>query len=153
MERAYKFRIYPNKTQEILLQKTFGCVRFVYNYFLYRRIKAYKEDKKTISYNECSKELTQLKSEKEWLKEPDKSSLQNALKHLDAAYKNFFSKLEAGFPKFKSKKNRHKSYKTNMTNDNIAFLGSKIKLPKLGKVKIRDKYCQIEGRILNATVS
>ena len=64
MEKAYKFRIYPNKTQENLLQKTFGCVRFIYNHFLDRRIKAYEQNKKTISYNECSKELTQLKKEK-----------------------------------------------------------------------------------------
>ena len=87
MEKAYKFRIYPNKTQETLLQKTFGCVRFIYNHFLDKRIKAYEQNKKTISYNECSKELTQLKKEKKWLKEPDKSSLQNALKNLDTAYK------------------------------------------------------------------
>ena len=144
MEKAYKFRIYPNKTQESLLQKTFGCVRFIYNYFLDRRIKAYEQNKKTISYNECSKELTQLKKEKKWLKEPDKSSLQ---------YKNFFNRQKAGFPKFKSKKNRYKSYKTNMTNNNIVFLGNKIKLPKIGKIKTRDKYRQIEGRILSATVS
>ena len=153
MEKAYKFRIYPNKTQECLLQKTFGCVRFIYNHFLDRRIKAYEQNKKTIGYNECSKELTQLKKEKKWLKEPDKSSLQNALKNLDTAYKNFFNRQKAGFPKFKSKKNRYKSYKTNMTNNNIAFLVNKIKLPKIGKIKIRDKYCQIEGRILSATVS
>ena len=57
MEKAYKFRIYPNKTQESLLQKTFGCVRFIYNYFLDRRIKAYEQNKKTISYNECSKDV------------------------------------------------------------------------------------------------
>ena len=153
MEKAYKFRIYPNKTQECLLQKTFGCVRFIYNHFLDRRIKAYEQNKKTISYNECSKELTQLKKEKKWLKEPDKSSLQNALKNLDTAYKNFFNRQKAGFPKFKSKKNRYKSYKTNMTNNNIVFLGNKIKLPKIGKIKTRDKYRQIEGRILSATVS
>ena len=82
MEKAYKFGIYPNKTQECLLQKTFGCVRFIYNHFLDRRIKAYEQNKKTIGYNECSKELTQLKKEKKWLKEPDKSFLQNALKNL-----------------------------------------------------------------------
>ena len=64
MERAYKFRIYPNKTQESLLQKTFGCVRFIYNYFLDRRIKAHEQNKKNIGYNECSKELTQLKKRK-----------------------------------------------------------------------------------------
>ena len=153
MEKAYKFRIYPNKTQECLLQKTFGCVRFIYNHFLDKRIKAYEQNKKTISYNECSKELTQLKKEKKWLKEPYKSSLQNALKNLDTAYKNFFNRQKAGFPKFKSKKNRYKSYKINMTNNNIVFLENKIKLPKIGKIKTRDKYRQIEGRILSATVS
>ena len=152
MEKAYKFRIYPNKTQEILIQKTFGCVRFVYNYFLDKRITAYKEDKVTLTYNRCSKELTKLKQELTWLKEPDKCSLQNALKHLDRAFQNFFNRENVGYPKFKSKKNRHKSYKTSFSNNNIAFEGSKIKLPKVGKVRIRDKQIP-QGRILNATVS
>ena len=119
MEKAYKFRIYPNRTQEILIQKAFGCVRFVYNYFLDKRIKAYEADKTTLTYNKCSGELTKLKQELVWLKEPDKCSLQNALKQLDAAYQNFFQRIEAGYPKFKSKKNRHKSYKTNRTNKNF----------------------------------
>ena len=88
MEKAYKFRIYPNRTQEILIQKTFGCVRFVYNYFLDKRIKAYEADKTTLTYSKCSSELTKLKQELVWLKEPDKCSLQNALKQLDAAYQN-----------------------------------------------------------------
>ena len=61
MEKAYKFRIYPNRTQEILIQKAFGCVRFVYNYFLDKRIKAYEADKTTLPYNKCSGELTKLK--------------------------------------------------------------------------------------------
>ena len=152
MEKAYKFRIYPNKTQEILIQKTFGCVRFVYNYFLDKRITAYKEDKVTLTFNKCSKELTELKQELTWLKEPDKCSLQNALKHLDIAFQNFFNRENVGYPKFKSKKNRHKSYKTNFTNNNIVFEGNKIKLPKIGKVRIRDKQIP-QGRILNATVS
>ena len=88
MEKTYKFRIYPNRTQEILIQKTFGCVRFVYNYFLDKRIKAYEADKTTLTYSKCSGELTKLKQELVWLKEPDKCSLQNALKQLDAAYQN-----------------------------------------------------------------
>ena len=152
MERAYKFRIYPNKTQEILIQKTFGCVRFIYNYYLDKRITMYKENKATLNFTQCSKNLTKLKREKLWLKEPDKCALQNALKDLDIAYQNFFKRPEVGYPKFKSKKNRHKSYRTNCTNNNIAFLGNKIKLPKLGKVKIRDKQIP-QGRILNANIS
>lgn len=152
MEKAYKFRIYPNKTQINLIQKTFGCVRFVYNHFLDKRIKAYENDKTTLTYSKCSNELTKLKQELVWLKEPDKCSLQNALKNLDTAYQNFFNRTEAGYPKFKSKKNRHRSYKTNCTNNNIAFAGNRIKLPKIGKVKIRDKQIP-QGRIINATVS
>ncbi|WP_231036016.1 helix-turn-helix domain-containing protein [Pectinatus sottacetonis] len=132
MEKAFKFRIYPNKTQELLLQKTFGCVRYVFNHYLDMRIKAYNNDKTTLTYTKCSSNLTQLKKENTWLKEPDKCSLQNALKDLDTAYQNFFKHKKVGFPKFKTKKNRHKSYKTNFTNSNIEFLGTKIKLPKLG---------------------
>lgn len=151
MECAYKYRIYPNKKQRELINKTFGCVRFVYNYFLDLRIKKYNEDKKTIGYNAMSKELTLLKRENIWLKEPDKDSLQKALKDLDNAYKKFF-KEGTGFPKFKSKKDNHKSYRTNHTNNNIRYEGKYIRLPKLGFVKIRDKQVP-KGRILNATIS
>ena len=153
MEKAFKFRIYPNKTQQVLLQKTFGCTRYIYNHFLAKRIELYKQDKSSMSYNQCSKELTTLKQELTWLKEPDKDALQKSLKDLDVAYKNFFARPEVGFPKFKSKHGRHKSYRTSYTNGNIKFLGKKIQLPKLGKVKTKDKRTQLEGRILNATVS
>ena len=148
MEKAFKFRIYPNKTQEELIQKTFGCVRFVFNYFLQRRIDAYRENKETINFYRCSSELTVLKKKLEWLREPDKCSLQNALKNLDTAYKNFFAH-RAKFPRFKSKKKRHNSYKT---NSNIKVLEKHIQLPKLRKVKFRDNQT-IQGRILSATVS
>ena len=152
MEKAYKYRIYPNKKQQELIQKTFGCSRFVYNYFLDKRNKLYSSEKKSLTYNQCSKELTDLKKEIDWLKEPDKDALQKSLKDLDMAYKNFFTRPEAGYPKFKSKKNRHKSYRTSCTNNNIAFLGRHIKLPKLGNVRTKDKQIII-GRILNATIS
>ena len=151
MEKAYKFRIYPNKTQIQLLQKTFGCVRKVYNHFLDRRIKQYEADKTTLTYTKCSSELTTLKKELTYLQEPDKCALQNALKNLDTAFKNFFKSKEVGYPKFKSKKNRRRSYKTNATNNNIAIVGNRIKLPKIGKIKFRDKH-EIEGRIISATV-
>ena len=152
MEKAFKFRIYPNKTQQVLLQKTFGCARFIYNHFLAKRIELYKLDKSNMSYNQCSKELTALKQELTWLKEPDKDALQKSLKALDVAYKNFFSRPEMGFPKFKSKHDRYRSYRTSCTNGNIKFLAKCIQLPKLGRVKIKDKRTQLEGRILNATV-
>ncbi|SCW70273.1 Helix-turn-helix domain-containing protein, partial [Eubacterium ruminantium] len=75
MEKAYKYRIYPNKTQQELIHKTFGCVRFVYNYYLDKRIKAYQENKTSLNYYDCCKDLTSLKKELEWLREPDKDSL------------------------------------------------------------------------------
>ena len=151
MKKAYKFRMYPNKKQQELINKTFGCCRFVYNKYLAKRIDVYKNDKETFTYKQCSSDLTNLKKELKWLKEPDKFSLQNALKDLDNAYKKFF-KEKAGFPKFKSKKINRFSYKTNFTNGNIMYCGQHIKLPKLGMVKIRDKQVP-QGRILNATIS
>ena len=150
-EKSYKYRIYPNKKQQELIRKTFGCTRYVYNYYLDKRKKLYETDKTTYTYVKCAKDLTQLKKEFEWLKEVDSVGLQTSLKDLDVAYKNFFSG-SAGYPKFKSKKNRHQSYRTSFTNNNIAFMGKHIKLPKLGLVKVRDKQVP-QGRILNATIS
>lgn len=151
MERAYKFRMYPNKTQQQLLAKTFGCVRFVYNHYLAKRIELYKTEKQTLAFGACSADLTNLKKELVWLKEVDKFALQNSLKDLDGAYKKFF-KEHSGFPKFKSKKIHDYSYRTSFTNNNIQYCGKHIKLPKLGLVKVRDKQVP-QGRILNATVS
>ena len=155
MECSYRYRIYPNKKQTELIQKTFGCCRFVYNYFLDRRIKAFQENNITLGFYQCCKELTVLKQENEWLKEPDKCSLQNSLKDLDWAYQNFW-KLNYGFPKFKSKKNNRKSYRTQFmkttTGGNIKVLSKHIQLPKLGYVKTLDKQIP-KGRILNATIS
>ena len=150
MEKAYKFRFYPTKTQLTILNCTFGCVRYVYNHFLGLKQELYNKEKKSMSYNQCSKALTVLKQEKEWLKDVDKFSLQNSLKDLDKAYKNFFS--GSGYPKFKSKKDNRKSYRTNYTNNNIEFLDKWIKVPKLGKLKIRDKM-KPQGRIINATIT
>ncbi len=151
IEKAYKFRAYPNVKQKELMDKTFGCSRYVFNFFLDRKIKIYEELNETLNYSACSKELTSLKQEFLWLKEVDKFSLQNSLRDLDTAYKNFFSK-KSDFPKFKSKKFSKKSYRTSFTNNNIRFENSHIVLPKLGSVKIRDKQVP-EGRLLNATIS
>ena len=151
MEKAYKFRIYPNKQQEELINKTFGCCRFVYNKYLAKRIELYENNKETYSYKQCISYLTNLKKEFVWLKEVDSTSLQSSLKDLETAYKKFF-KEKSGFPKFKSKKTNRFSYKTKYTNGNIEYLGKYIKLPKIGMVKIKDKQIP-QGRILNATIS
>ena len=154
MEKAYKFRIYPNKKQEVLIQKTFGSCRFVFNHYLAKRIEMYKGDKSTLNYNKCSKELTALKREMLWLTEVDSTALQSSLKDLDIAYQNFFRRLKqgdakAGFPKFKSKHSNHKSYKSKM---NVKLNNNSVQLPKLGLVKCKVSK-HIAGRILSATVS
>lgn len=153
MEKAYKFRIYPTTAQAALITQTFGCKRWVYNHFLAERIAIYESKKRTSGRFEQDKRLTQLKKETEWLRAPDKCALQNALADLDVAYQNFFRRVKLGekpgFPKFKSKRDRHQSYRT---SSNIKMHAKHIQLPKLGLVQCRISK-QIEGRIISATVS
>ena len=92
MEKAFKYRMYPNREQRILLAKTFGCTRFVYNHYLAKRRDAYEKDGITLSYSACAKDLVSLKKEYEWLKEVDSIALQSSVKNLDTAYINFFRK-------------------------------------------------------------
>lgn len=150
MEKAYKYRIYPNKKQKEIIAKTFGCCRFVYNTYLAKRIKAYEKDKITFTYNMCSKDLTNLKKELKWLKEVDSTALQSSLKNLDIAYQKFF-KEHTGYPKFKTKKTHRYSYETKYSHGNIQYYNKYIKLPKLGMVKIKNNLIP-QGRILNATI-
>ena len=156
MDKAYKFRIYPNQAQIEQIQQTFGCCRFVFNHFLSKRIELYKSSGETLNYIDCSAEMTSLKTDLEWLRIPDATALQSTLKDLEFAYQNFFRRVKngekPGFPKFKSKKNRRKSYKTKRVGNNIAVLEKYVKLPKLGLVKAAISK-QVVGRILNATVS
>ena len=151
VEKAYKYRIYPNRKQKEIIAKTFGCCRFVYNTYLAKRIEMYKQNKETFTYVQCANDMKKLKSELEWLKEVDSTALQSSLKDLDSAYQKFF-KEHAGYPKFKSKKTHRFSYKSKCVNDNIQYCDRYIKLPKLGMVKTKNKLIP-QGRILNATVS
>ena len=89
--KAFKFRIYPTTEQAILINKTLGSARFVFNYFLNLKINEYKATGKAPNYNACSKLLTALKNANPWLKEPDKFSLQNSLKNLENSYKMFLT--------------------------------------------------------------
>ena len=128
--RAYKFRIYPNDEQRILFAKTFGCVRMVYNYWLDRKIRQYEENKTNVTYTVCAKEMAAMKKTDEYafLKEVDSVSLQQSLRHLDAAFQNFFRQPKAGFPKFKSKKRNKNSYSTVCINSNITIGNGYLKL-------------------------
>lgn len=148
--KAYKFRIYPTEEQKILIAKTIGCSRFIFNHFLAKWNDTYKATGKGLTYNSCSSQLTQLKKELVWLKEVDSIAIQSSLKNLADAYSRFFKKQNDA-PRFKSKKNKVQSYTTKHTNGNIAIEGNKIKLPKLGLVRFA-KSREVHGRILNATV-
>lgn len=145
---GYKYRAYPTKKQEALLARIFGCVRFVYNYFLRYRITKYKEEGISVRYTQTCKELTSLKKELKWLEEPDSSALQQSLKHLDKAYSNFFKK-KAKFPKKKARRGEQK-YRT--VSSSLKIDGNKIFLPKLKWVKIVNTR-SFEGRIISATMT
>lgn len=147
MYKAFKFRLFPTKDQIVLITKTLGCNRFVYNHFLAKRKEAYEEYDVTLNYNGCSAMLTQLKKELTWLKEPDSTSLQSTLKDLDAAYQKFF-KEKKGYPKFKSKKNPVQSYTSKM---NVKIKNNTIRFPKLGLVKFA-KSRGVDGKIISATI-
>ncbi len=150
VNKAYKFRIYPTEKQEVLIVKTIGCSRFVFNHFLVKWNETYKETGKGLSYGVCSSELPNLKKELPWLKEVDSIAIQSSVKNLLDAYSRFFKKQNDA-PCFKSKRNKVQSYTTKHTNGNIAIEGNKIKLPKLGLVRFA-KSKEVEGRILNATI-
>lgn len=159
MQKAFKVTLIPNHDQEVLINKTIGCARFVYNRFLARRKELYDSKQKTLNYSGCSQELTQLKRQIEWLQEVDKFALQNSLRNLEAAYKNFFADLKKskkqrrfGFPKFKKKHRFKQSYKTNFTNSNIQIRENYLKLPKLGWIRFH-KSQEIDGTIVNVTVT
>ena len=158
MEYGYKFRIYPNIAQAQQIRRTFGCCRFVFNYYLGLRKEAYEQTGETLNYSACNKDMTRLKQQEEtlWLKEVDATALQSSLRDLDDAYKHFFRRVKngekPGYPNFKSKRNHWQSYRSSRVKSNIKVLEGAVQLPKLGKVKCRISK-PVEGRILSATIS
>ena len=144
-QKAYKFRLYPNQEQKQLFAKTFGCSRAIWNMMLADKIKHYEDTKETLHNTPA-----QYKKEFPWLKEVDSLALANVQLNLQVAYKNFF-RLGFGFPKFKKKSHRQ-SYKTNNIKGTIAILNGKVKLPKIGWVKVK-AHRQVEGIIKSATIS
>ena len=150
MNKGVKFRAYPNKHQQNLINQTFGCARLVYNKGLAMRNDAFKDGQR-VNYTQTSAMLTNLKKQDDFvfLKDVDSIALQQSLRDLERGFKNFFEK-HARHPKFKSKRNNHQSYRTINQGDNIRIVGKYIKLPKLGYVKI--KQSMEVGRIHNVTV-
>ncbi len=154
MEYAYKFRIYPTPAQEELIQKTFGCCRFIYNHFLSERIALYQNTGKSTNWREQCKELPGLKIQYPWLKEVDSHALQATARNLHRAYDNFFRRVKnsekPGFPKYKSKSDSRRSFTT--VGKTLAVSENTVKLPKLGEIKCIVTR-PVQGRILNMTIS
>lgn len=150
MQKGIKFRAYPNKEQQNLINQTLGCCRLVYNKGLAMRNEAYEKGFK-VGYSQTSAMLTELKktSDFAFLKEVDSIALQQALRDLDRGFVNFFQK-RARHPQFKSKHNHHQSYRTINQGNNIRIAGKYLKLPKLGYVKIRQS--MEVGHINNVTI-
>ena len=149
LNRAIKYRAYPTEEQTVLLAKTFGCVRFVWNHML--------TDAQTF-LNEAGiffiPTPAKYKKEFPFLKEIDSLALANAQLNLDKAYKNFFRDKSVGFPRFKSKKNPVQSYTTNNQNGTVALIDSKfIKVPKLKSLVRIKLHRQPKGIIKSATIS
>jgi putative transposase len=148
--KSFKFRIYPNKEQEILMAKHFGACRFVFNHYLNKRKETYLEEKKSLNYYDNANDLTQLKKDNNyiWLKEINSQSLQSSLRNLDSSYMRFFRK-QSKFPRFKSKYDRQ-SFKIPQS---ILIDKNKLIIPKFKDgIKI-NLYKEINNEILFATIS
>lgn len=148
VNKGLKIRLYPNDFQVRLLEKTFGCCRYVYNHLL-----QYANDNKQYNRFKLQKVLTELKHSEEtsFLKEADKFALQNEVKFLRMAFDNYFNH-RAKRPKFKSKKKAICSYQTNFTNNNIVINDGNIKLPKLGLIKCSNNFNAPLEQIISVTV-
>ena len=144
-QKSYKFRLLPNLEQRIFFEKTFGCSRFIWNQMLADKIAHYEETGETLKNTPA-----QYKKDFPWLKEVDSLALANVQLNLNKAYKSFFQS-KFGFPNFKSKK-ATQSYRTNNQKGTIALLDGKVKLPKIGWVKVK-LHRQPKGLIKSATIS
>lgn len=143
--KSYKFRLYPTEEQKVLFSKTFGCSRFIWNQMLADKIQYHKDTGQTLKNTPA-----QYKKEFPWLKEVDSLALCNVQLNLQKAYKSFFQS-NFGFPKFKSKRH-HQSYQTNNQKGTIAIESGKVKLPKIGWVRLK-QHRKIKGVIKSATIS
>ncbi len=168
VNKAYKFRIYPTKEQLVLINKTIGCSRFVYNFFLgkqnekdaYWYICEEMKQNGQLPSNEWKgsflnkyatiKKLPALKKEYSFPKEVDSIALQKSVENLADSYSRYYKKQNKS-PRFKSKKNPVQSNTTKQTNGNIGMIGNQIKLPKLGLIRFA-KSREVEGRIINTTI-
>lgn len=150
MLKAFKYKLKPNNDQIVLLNKHFGSIRYVYNYFLNERKNEYENNKNTLNYYDNAKSLTELKTKDEfnWLKEINSQSLQYSLKSLDGAYQNFF-KYKKGFPKFKSKKSKNSF----SVPQSVSIKDNTLIIPKFRDGVKLIKHRDFEGKIKSCTIS
>ena len=152
MLRAIKYELNPTSSQKELIKRTCGCCRLVYNIMLDRRISTYKNLGEIVSEAELMRQLTKLKSEKEFLKEAPSSALQQAIRNLSSAYSNFFRKGGSGFPKFK-KKGVRDSFRIPVACS-VDYDNWTVKVAKIGTIRFfKGHNKQINGKIKNYTIS
>ena len=148
MFKAYKFRLYPNEEQQVLLEKHFGSCRFVWNHFLDFRNKRYVETGRGMSYKDASVLLPALKEEKEWLNEANSQSLQQELMHLDSAFHGFFRKV-SGYPSFRKKRNGGSF----TVPQHFAIKDNHLAIPKFKTPLRLFMHRKIEGEMKSLTIS
>lgn len=150
--KAYKYRIYPNGEQKVLIEKHFGCARFTYNWALALQQKYYDEHKKSLSRKEIQDQLVGMKKQEQysWLNEVNSQSLLSGLLHVYTAFGNFF-KGRAKFPKFKSKKIPQRSYQCPQ-HGSVDFEKGVLNIPKLKGIKAVFSR-KFDGKIKTVTIS
>jgi len=154
VQKGIRVRLYPTEEQEVLINKTIGCCRFVYNQTLENCKQLYEQTQHFPSQSERIKNLVPLKETHEFLKGVDSTALQQSVRDLNFALNNFFkNRNHFDFPKFKSKHNLKQSYRTPYNSGNANILDNKhLKLPKLGKVKTKCFDIPEVYKIFNITI-
>lgn len=152
MLKAFKYRLQPTKEQEVLLNKHFGCSRFVWNWALGEKMKSYQTDKTNLSRYDLQARLPVMKKQEEysWLKEVNSLAIQSKLEDLDKSYTSFYKK-KANYPKFKSKKNRQ-SFRVPQ-NTKVDWENKKVIIPKFLEGIHFDAHREFEGKISSSWVS
>ncbi len=149
IQKGFKFRIYPNREQEIFLMKSFGCARYIYNWGLQIKNESYTKTKKSSNYYELCEKLKQLKVDNPWLKEVYSQSLQSSLRNLDNAYTKFF-KDKKGFPRFKSKNKNDFSF---TIPQGVFINDKKLHIPKVNQGIKLVQHRELDGKIKTVTIS
>ncbi len=160
MNKSYKTELFPNNKQKTLLTKHCDASRFAYNWGLDQRISLWKEKKKSVNAQQLHKHIVQLKkTELSWLYDVSKCAVQESLRDLDVAFKNFFRKLKsssskkgkAGFPKFKSRKNDKQAYRV---QGSIEIDSKAVKIPRIGWIRLKEEsYLPVGTDVKSLTIS